>query len=419
VKIEFTPSEISGCITAPPSKSSMQRAIAAALLAEGESVLLNPSFSDDSLAAIEMAKCLGAIISIDKGSVKISGGLKPGCNELNCNESGLGVRLFSSIAALMSEPVKLYGRGSIMERPMDDGISCLRSLGVIADSDNGKLPLMVCGPIRGGSAFLDGSVSSQFLTGLLMALPVAKENSHIIVKDLSSRSYIDLTISTLSSFGIVISNENYKEFFIRGNQLYRSRTFTIEGDWSGAAFLLVMGALGGGVEVKGLQTGSTQPDRDILTYLKLAGAKVESKGESISVMPGNLVAFSADVSESPDLAPPLVALASFCSGTTTIKGTDRLKVKESNRGETLRSEFSKLGVKIENRGDQIVVKGNSSIEGGTVTSHGDHRIAMALSVVASRAKDSIIIEMADSINKSYPGFYDNIKSLGAKYSIIS
>lgn len=418
LKVSVSPSKISGRLKAPPSKSSMQRAVAAALLSSGESLILNPSLCEDSLAALKMAECLGAAISMGDDSVLIKGGLRGGCRTLDCNESGLGARLFSAIAALGNEPVTIEGKRSLLMRPMDDGVSCLRSLGVISDSNGGFLPIMVCGPLKGGTAFLDGSMSSQFLTGLLMALPLSTENSRLIVKDLSSRAYIDMTIDILSRFGITIFNDNYKEFTIEGNQIYRAQKYMVEGDWSGSAFLLVMGALSEGIVVDGLQITSTQPDRNIISCLRMAGVDVKTERDIISVKGGTLKGFEADISDSPDLAPPLVALAAYCKGNTVIRGTERLKVKESDRGAVLESEMRKLGVDITNYSDHILIRGGARIRGGTVSSHGDHRIAMALSVIAPGAESDIIIENGEAVNKSYPGFYKDFISAGAACKLI-
>lgn len=417
MEIVVKPSTTGGSVYAPASKSSMQRAVAASLLAHGESTLHNPSFSSDSIAAVKMAECLGAKASIFDNRIVINGGLNPVCPVLDCNESGLGVRLFSALAALTGQKITLTGRGSIMKRPMGDGLQCLESAGARVTSNNGLLPVSIQGPLKGGTIYLDGSATSQFLTGLLMALPTINDNSHLIVNSLASRSYIDLTLEILSKFGIYIRNESYSSFIIPGNQQYTPADYYVEGDWSGAAFLLVMGATGGTVTVGNLQPGSTQPDRNILSILESAGAKV-SRGEStVSVSKGNLCGFTADISEAPDLAPPLVALAAFCKGKSILNGTSRLSIKESDRGKTLESEFRKLGVDINNHGDYIEVNGDAPLSGGRVSSHGDHRIAMALAIAASKAGGEVIIAEAESVNKSYPGFFEDFGKIGGIYKV--
>ncbi|TFH34481.1 MAG: 3-phosphoshikimate 1-carboxyvinyltransferase [Bacteroidia bacterium] len=411
-------SRIGGKVCAPASKSSMQRAVAAALLADGLSTLVNPSYSSDSLAAIGMAECLGATFTKGKGEVIIRGGFNPIRTSLNCNESGLGARLFCSIAALSDVKIGLTGTGSVMSRPMEEGFECLRLAGAKVKSNNGRLPVDIQGPLKGGTLSLDSSTSSQFLTGLLMVLPTLGSNSILNVINLASRQYIDLTIDVMSGFGVNIHNENYKRFMIPGNQSYRPATYNVEGDWSGAALMLVLGAIGGNLCVDNLYPGSSQPDRYIIPILRDSGAIVEKVENGYCAGNAVLNGFTADISGCPDLAPPLVALAAYCSGRTTINGTSRLSIKESDRGKTLESEFIKLGVQITNYGDHIVVEGGEPLTGGRVSSHGDHRIAMALAVAAVRASGEVIIEDAESVNKSYPGFFEDMSAAGANLKII-
>lgn len=417
VEIIINPSVVRGDIIAPASKSSMQRAVAAALLAEGNSELLNPSLSDDSLAAMRVAEQLGAKVTIAENAIHIQGGFNPRSMSVDCGESGLGVRLFSAIAALGNSMITVTGQGSVLSRPMDDSVNYLRSAGAFAESNSGFLPLRVKGPLKGGTAFLDGSVSSQFLTGLLMALPLAESDSHLIVNNLTSRPYIDLTIDILSHFGIGIRNEGYQDFYIPGNQRYHPAKYTVEGDWSGAALIMVLGAVGGSVGLTNIQHGSTQPDRRIVSLLNQAGALISVADNSIMVESGQLRSFEADISDSPDLAPPLVALASYCSGKTVIRGTSGLRVKESDRGKVLESEFRKLGVEIHNHTDYIEVTGGGVINGADVSSHGDHRIAMALAVAATGATGRVTIAEAESVNKSYPAFFEDMARAGVKYEV--
>ena len=408
---------VDGIADAPPSKSSMQRAVAASLLANGKSTLLNPSYCDDSLAALEIAKCLGAKVDADDEKVIISGGFNPSCTIIDCNESGLSARLFSAVAALHNGNITISGRGSIMNRPMDYAVDGLRSMGAFAESSGGLLPLRVKGPLKGGTGYIDGSVSSQFLTGLLMALPLAENDSRLFVSGLASKPYIDLTLDLLAKYGIEVRNENYEEFYIPGNQIYRPSIYSVEGDWSGASALLVLGATAGRMVVNRLQPGSTQADSKIVECLRMAGAVVSLRDNTVTAESGNLEGFSVDISDSPDLAPSLAALAVSCEGKSVIKGTSRLKVKESDRGRVLESEFRKLGVDIVNREDSIEITGRLPVKGGRVSSFGDHRIAMALALLGAVAKDEVIIEKAGSVHKSYPGFFREIEKAGLKCTL--
>lgn len=399
-------------INAPPSKSVMQRAIAAALLAQGTSCILTSSLCSDSVAALGMAEALGAKVRQEDDRVLIRGGLNPVSGLLDSGESGLGVRLFSSIAALWHKQITINGKGTVLKRPMEEVVRYLRSAGATAESNNGFLPLMIKGPLKGGHALLDGSAGSQFLTGLLMALPLAESDSFLTVESLSSKSYIDITLEVMNHFGVTAKNENYHTFYIPGRQRYNNADYTIEGDWSGAAFLLVAGALGSGISVTNLRNDSFQPDRLIVDTLRDAGSEIEVTDGSVVVKPGYLKGFNVDVSDAPDLAPPLVALASGCEGVSVISGTRRLKIKESDRGETLEREFRRIGGDITNSGETLVVRGGRRLKGGLCYSHGDHRIAMALAVAAARASGEVTISGSEAVNKSYPDFFADIGKCG-------
>jgi len=406
------PSCVSGSIKAPSSKSMTQRAIAAAVLADGETTVMNPSYCDDSLAAITIATGLGADIEKLPGKIHISGssGIKE--NILNCGESGLAIRMFSPIASLFPSEITLSGTGSLRKRPMSMIEEALRQLGVTCRSEGGYLPLTVRGPMRGGSCEIDGSISSQLLTGLLMALPVIQSDSMVKVYNLKSRPYIDMTIQVLEKFGINVVNEAYSGFTIRGNQKYKSCSFEVEGDWSGSAFLLVAGAVAGDVTVYGLRPDSRQSDKAILSALDKSGAKMSISDDSVRVSQSELNAFEFDATESPDLFPPLAALASYCRGTSVIMGVSRLIHKESNRASALVEEFDKMKIRIEIRGNKMFITGGR-ISGAQVNSHGDHRIAMAAAAAALGALDKVVINDSQCIAKSYPGFFEDLKKLGA------
>ena len=253
--------QLSGVVTPPCSKSYAQRALAAALLAEGESILRNLDFCDDTLSALRVIETLGAATErIDERTVKVRGGLAPKSNILNIGESGLATRMFTPIASLCDKPITVEGRGSILYRPMQMMIEPLRKLGVAVRDGGGLLPIEVCGPIRGGEIEVDGSVSSQFLTGLLMALPLAEEDTTILVENAVSKPYLDMTIDMASKFGVNIQHNDYKEFYVEGNQKYEATDITIEGDWSAAATLLVAGAVAGKITLTNISMLSKQAD---------------------------------------------------------------------------------------------------------------------------------------------------------------
>jgi 3-phosphoshikimate 1-carboxyvinyltransferase len=406
------PSAIKGEVKAPASKSMTQRAIAAALLADGQSVIHNPSYCDDSLAAMSIAVGLGARVEPNANELKITGSAILKEPKLNCGESGLAIRMFSPIAALYPVEITMNGANSLKKRPMIMIEEALNQLGVVCKSSSGFLPLTIHGPLKGGKCEIDGSVSSQLLTGLLMALPLASGSSEIKVKDLKSKPYIDMTIQILKSFGIGIENDGYNVFRIAGDQKYTPDNYIVEGDWSGGAFLLVAGAINGNLVVTGLRKDSRQSDVSILNALRDAGVRMNVSEDKIEISKSDLKAFEFDATESPDLFPPLVALASYCKGISVIKGVSRLKHKESDRALALREEFGKLNIGIEIKDDFMYITGGQP-QGGRVESHDDHRIAMALAVTSLGATGNVYIRDSQCVAKSYPGFYGDLRHLGA------
>jgi 3-phosphoshikimate 1-carboxyvinyltransferase len=406
------PSAVKGQIKAPSSKSMTQRAIAAALLADGQSTIFNPSYCDDSLAAMSIACGLGAKLDPKPGELVITGARVLKEEKLNCGESGLAIRMFSPIAALYPAEITMVGANSLKNRPMGMIEDALSQLGVKCTSSGGFLPLTIQGPLTGGNCDIDGSVSSQLLTGLLVALPLAEKDSVIRVRNLKSKPYIDMTIQLLRTFGITIECTDYEVFRIPGKQEYTPRKYTVESDWSGGAFLLVAGAISGNLLVQGLRTDSKQSDMAVIGALEQAGAKMNIREDQIGISRSKLKAFEFDATESPDLFPPLVALAAYSEGVSTIKGVSRLIYKESDRAKALKEEFGKMNVNIEINGDLMNITGGQP-SGARVESHDDHRIAMAVAVAALGASGRVNIRDSQCVAKSYPGFFDDIRHLGA------
>lgn len=424
------PSTVAGSLKAPSSKSSLQRALACAALAPGVSVLHNPTWSEDSLATAGVAEALGARVERAQGRVTVRGipaaalsAATPEPLSVSCGESGTCLRMFSAIAALFDREIELAGEGTLARRPVEMVVDSLRSLGVECSTREGLPPVRVRGPLRGGSVRVDASSSSQFLTGLLIALPLTGADSVITVDRLVSRGYVDLTLDVMRAFGArAASNEDYTEFRVPSGCPYRAAEYTVEGDWSGAAFLLVAGALAAReapLEVRGLDAGSSQPDHAILDALRASGADVDVSAEAVRVRSAPLAAFSFDATDCPDLFPPLAALAAYCEGETLLKGASRLRAKESDRGAALSEEFANLGVRISVEGDEMRVTGRPparsqkpmSAGGVRVQSRGDHRIAMAAAVAALAAPGPVAIEGAECVSKSWPGFFEALDSV--------
>jgi 3-phosphoshikimate 1-carboxyvinyltransferase len=431
------PSQLKGIIQAPASKSSMQRACAAALLSKGITIIHNPGHSNDDKAALDIIEKLGAKAEIVSGELSVvSGGVVPASSEINCGESGLSIRMFTPLAALSNKEITINGSGSLLTRPMDFFDEILPQLGVKVKSNNGKLPLVIQGPLQPKSIEVDGSLSSQFLTGLLMAFSTSPSNSlskgegeqsasvSIKVNNLKSKPYIDLTLDVMKKFGLKVpENRNYEEFIFHNDSSKIPPSggevaYTVEGDWSGGAFLLVAGALAGSITVRGLDLTSTQADKAIVDALMAANANIAIEAKGIKIHPAEMNAFEFDATDCPDLFPPLVALAAYCNGETGIKGVNRLTHKESNRALTLQEEFGKMGVKIELANDTMIIHGGSGVKGAHVHSQHDHRIAMACSVAALKSSGATILSNPEAVKKSYPDFYSDLKSLGAHVEML-
>lgn len=436
------PGKVAGRVRAPASKSAMQRAVACAALASGTSVLRSPSHCADSRAALSVASALGAEVRESPGRIEITGIGFPGpshfgvqARTLDCGESGLCMRMFTPIAALFPGRTELRASGSLRRRPLGPIEGPLAELGAETSTLAGLPPVTVRGPLHGGTARVDASLSSQFLTGLLVALPLAPDDSELVVSNIVSRGYVGLTLHTMRTFGVEAAvNADLSRFFVRGRQSYAAADFEVEGDWSGAAFLLAAGAIAaggsresegascadvGGVVVEGLRLDSEQPDRAILDVLQAAGAFVEVRaadGEaragacSVEVRGGRLRAFDFDAADCPDLFPPLAALAACCPGRTTILGAGRLKAKESDRAAALAEELGALGARIRVEGDRMIIEGGR-LGAGSVDARGDHRIAMAAAVAALAADGPVDVIGAECVAKSWPSFFEDLAAL--------
>lgn len=405
------PSALKGTVAAPPSKSHLQRAIAIASLAEGESRISGYAPSADVDAAIAVVRELGTEIRLQDSDIIISKGrMLSGPATVHCGESGLAARMFSAIAALSSKKIIVTGEGSLLKRPFGMVQDALGQCGKSVVLKDGRLPMEMSGTMRPSEICIDGSESSQLLTGLLIALPMLDGQSIVHVQNLRSRPYVQMTIDMLAQFGIHVRNEDFKRFVIDGNQRPRPTVLTAEGDWSGAAFLLVGGALAGEVTVTGLNMASPQADRAIVDVLRKAGAYVDVQQGHVTVRKRQLKPFTFDATDCPDLFPPLAALAANAEGVSTIIGTERLRHKESDRAATISSVFYGLGIDVSLDGNAMRICGGMAT-GGTVSSHNDHRIAMMAAVMGLNASEPIHIEGAQAVSKSYPEFFRDMASL--------
>lgn len=412
------PGQISGTISIPASKSDSQRAILCAALSEGTSHLSGIGKSDDELAMLKAVEQMGAVIENEKQSenedlnfhshsVSITGIRNlPKNLELSAGESGLGLRLLTCVASSFDQKVVLTGEGSLITRPMAFFDEVLPQFGGKVVTNKGFLPIEVQGPLKGRKIEVDGSLSSQFISGLLMALPRGEESSELIVKGMKSGPYIQMTISTLKHFGISIGNEG-SVFKIPGNQTYKATHYSIESDWSSASYWLVAAALGHPILVSGLNRSSLQADKALLNALMNAGCKIAFGEDGIRVDGSELKSFEFDATDCPDLFPALVVLAAKCNGISIIKGVRRLVHKESDRGKALQMEFGKMGLQIDLEDDLMQIHGTGKLHGAAVDSHNDHRIAMCLGIAGSIAIGETILSNADAVSKSYPDFWEH------------
>ena len=402
---------------APASKSMLQRCMIAALLSPDETELHAVSHCNDTISCLKAVQVLGAKVIDDKNEIlKIKGcgsSIHPLNTEINCGESGFALRTLSAVAALSASEIHLTGTGSLMNRPVGFMTEVLHRLGVKCIASNGQLPLNIQGPVKFNDITTDGSISSQFLSGLLMIFPLAGEDHVIEVHSLKSKLYIDLTLEVMHQFGVEVFNENYTRFRIPGRQQYKGCKAAIEGDWSAASCMLVAGATAGEVTMNNLSLKSHQPDKIILRVLAESGADVQMQENKITVRKRGkgLAPFYFDATDCPDLFPALTALASQCEGISEITGVDRLIHKESNRALALQQEFSKFREGMISIEDNTMKIAGGKLQGAEVHSHNDHRIAMSLAVAGLNAEGKTIINNSDAVGKSYPDFFNDLSAL--------
>lgn len=409
--IKVFKNKLQGSISAPPSKSMTIRAFAAAMLADGSSPIINYSGCDDAVHALEIIKNFGADVLQEDNYLIVRGIKKLKPRDVFCGESGLNSRLFGIIGLLAGDRFELTGTGSLLHRKLTDLQLLYLNLGIVCSSNGGYLPFTVEGRLKGGDYVYDGSKGSQALSGLLFALPLIENDSLIRLQNITSKPYIDMTIDLLGNFGIEFENNDYKSIFIKSKQVMHHTSLEIEGDWSNAAMVLAAGAIHGMVEVSNLNPGSFQGDRKILDVLGRCGAVVTDTGGSIAAGQGLLQPFAFDYTHCPDLFPPLIVLACFCSGESEFTGIDRLKDKESSRVSVLTDELAKMGAVFRRESDRLIIYGGTPLRGADLDSHNDHRVAMALIVSALGAGGASIVRGIECIDKSWPGFINDFGEL--------
>ena len=421
--IEINPSSLKGAIEIPPSKSMSHRAIICASLSEGISLIENMILSDDIVATLEAMKSFGIEVKIweaDENSrchLQIKGREKLELlnNEIDCKESGSTLRFLIPMAGLLGKSVTYMGRGKLMERPLDTYYEIFQEQGIFYENHNGKLPLSIQGQLKPGIFRMKGNISSQFITGLLFVLPILQGDSKIIITtDLESKGYVDLTIDMLKRFSIEVANNNYQEFYIKGNQKYQATDYRVEGDFSQAAFFIVAGILGEEMNCKGLNMNSLQGDQIILDIVKSMGANISLEHDLVRIKQSSTKGMTIDVRQCPDLVPILAVLGAVSEGTTKIINGQRLRIKESDRLKAISTELNKLGADIKELEDGLEIQGKENLQGGIVSSWNDHRIAMALAIASIKCTKPVIIENSGAVEKSYPTFWKDFEKIGGK-----
>lgn len=417
--VKFSPFVPNGTVNVPPSKSDVHRAIICAAMANGVSRISPVALSNDIKATIGCIKALGADAVLENNVLTVDGTnmYKNKTALLDCGESGSTLRFFIPIAAVGNINATFVGKGKLPQRPIGIFTEALPKAGTVCKTEGG-LPLEIKGQLKSGIFEIPGKVSSQFITGLLLALPILEGDSEIVLTSpLESVGYIAMTIRTMKQFGVNIQATE-KGWHIKGGQSYKTCDYTTDGDWSQAAFFMVLGAVSGKVTVKGVAKDSTQGDKKCAQILARFGAKVTQLDNEVTVEKGELKAITIDASQIPDLVPVLSVCAAFAEGTTKIINAERLRIKECDRLKATAELLNNLGGKVKELSDGLEITGVSSLKGGNVNGYNDHRIVMSAAVCAARSDEDITATFAMSINKSYPDFYIDYNSIGGKANVL-
>ena len=426
MKVQFNPSSLHGTIPAIPSKSASHRALICAALASGRSTIGNLMLSEDILATIDCLTALGAKITVNADTAIVEGvgdcqWQKEKQALLNCRESGSTLRFLIPIAAALGFSAEFTGTGKLPARPITPYLDCMPK-NEITFYYNGSMPFKIKGKLSGGSFVLPGNISSQFITGLLFALPLFKKDSTIeIVGAFESKPYVLMTLQMLKKFGIqaVLSGSTIT---VPGRQEYISCSMSVEGDFSQAAFFLTAGAFDGPVTVTGINyKNSLQGDRQIIDFLIKSGASVTINNNSVTVAApkcGTLSPISVDARDIPDLVPILSVLAGRCEGSSLIHHAERLRIKESDRLQTTAALLNALGSRAQTTTDGLKINGVSEFKGGRMESFNDHRIAMAAAIAATVCDGPVLLSTAEAVRKSYPDFYTDYQTLGGIVDVI-
>lgn len=397
--VKIQNSILNGTVTAPPSKSAAHRALICSFLAGGGSVF--PIINSKDMQA----------------TTGVIDALKRGDSTLNCIESGSTLRFMIPVAASLGKNVTFTGEGRLPERPVGEYLEILPKHNVKVES-NGFLPLSISGKLTNGTYEAAGDVSSQYITGLLLALAnVDGDSAVILTTKLQSKPYVDMTVKVMADYGVDVKETEFG-YLIHGNQQFKKLDYTVEGDWSQAAFFLVAGAIGGNITVNGLDMNSTQGDKEIVNVIRNFGGNITVDDNEIRCFGGELKGTEIDASDIPDLVPIIAVLAAFAKGKTVIKGAERLRYKESDRIESVVQNLKLLGAQVQETTDGMIINGGKKLNSAKLKGFNDHRIVMAFSVAGLYIDGTVEIDDAESINKSYPSFFEDYNRLGGKADVL-
>ena len=410
-------SEIKGKVSAPSSKSYTIRGLMCAALAKGESEIINPLGSDDTGASINVLSKVGIRVLQGENSWQVNGGdfRKPN-TDLFCMESAATLRFMTAICSLVPGQCRLTSAPSLAVRPIEPLLQALGQLGVDCHRDKEESVVVEGGRLRGGVTGLPGNISSQFVSALLLISPFADEGIKIrLTTPLESRPFVLMTLECLKTFGIKVDFSRDLREFETSRQIYKPTRYMVEGDWSSASYLLALGAVGGEVEVENLNPESLQGDKVILDFLRDMGASVTIGNNSVTVSRSQLRAIKADLADCIDLLPTMAVLAAAADGTSEFTGVERARLKESNRVASVKEGLERMGINVTEESDRLIITGTPA-KGSVIDSRGDHRIAMAFSLLGL-SYGGTIIDNAECVAKTYPEFWDTLKSIGGEVKI--
>lgn len=424
--LKINPGKLKGNVKIPPSKSMAHRAVICASLSDGISKISNIEFSDDIIATINAMRSLGAVINENEdGVLEVKGinyhNIIPTRNferVVDCNESGSTLRFLIPISLAFEGVTRFVGRGNLGKRPLDTFYNIFDKQGIEYTFREDELDLVISGLLKADTFEVRGDISSQFITGLLFTLPLLDGDSKIVITtELQSKGYLDLTLSAMKDFGVEVINNDYKEFIIKGNQKYKARDYRVEGDHSQGAFFLVADALGSDVKVLDLKEDSLQGDKAVIEVLSRMGMDIKINENFINgKVEERLKSTVIDGSQFPDIIPILTLATALAEGRTEIINAERLRIKECDRLNAVTVELNKLGAKITEKQDGLVIEGVEKLKGGVeVWSHKDHRIAMTLAIAATVCEEPIVLKDYECVSKSYPNFFDDFKLVGGTF----